>query len=278
MLTRTRDIRAVAADPGKMSFRYGSGQTSRVISLTITNCLGVARQASGVDPLKSFGLSRRRGPRGLASAGWGSRIVELEGGRFTEESLGRAIRLIHGGGQTISRNHDCMTRCIMGTTQLARPDYLRDATLVSESFHPLRVMVVEDHNDTANSLRLLLNHWGIEVRVCRDGMKALEEALSYQPDVALIDIMMPGMDGYQLARRLREHEALKNVLLIATTGLGDPDNRRLARGSRLRPPFAEAMGVPATQRDSGDPGAEEPGRSLSIEPEHRARASWPRLW
>ena len=94
---------------------------------------------------------------------------------------------------------------------------------------PLRLMIVEDNKDTADSLAILLSYWGIDARVCRDGAEALEAAPNYRPDVALIDLMMPGMDGYELASRLREHDDFKNLLLIAITGLGDEANRRLAQ-------------------------------------------------
>ena len=178
--------------------------------------------------MKSFGLSRR-GPLGLASSEWGSQTLDLESGCFTEESPGLTIHPARWGIDTISRNRDCITRCNREPAKQTSPDYTKAALDASGSNHPLRVMVVEDSKDTADSLAILLSHWGIDVHVCRDGVEALAAALTYRPDIALIDVMMPIMHGYELARRLRQHEELKDVLLIAITGLGDPDNRRLAQ-------------------------------------------------
>jgi CheY-like chemotaxis protein len=90
---------------------------------------------------------------------------------------------------------------------------------------PLRVLVAEDYADAADSLALLLRLWGHEVHVCRTGPEALEAALANPPDAALIDLMLPGMDGCQLAGRFHEHPELQRVVLIAVTGLGDPEHR-----------------------------------------------------
>jgi CheY-like chemotaxis protein len=102
-------------------------------------------------------------------------------------------------------------------------------TIFSEPPDPLRVLIVEDYVDAADSLALLLRLWGHEVHVCRTGSEALEAALATPPDAALIDLMMPGMDGCQLARRLREHPQLRGTVLIAVTGMTDQDHRRLSQ-------------------------------------------------
>ena len=159
----------------------------------------------------------------------GKPASRVESGCFPDETPGLTIRPARWGTQTISRNHDCITRCITELAKRTSPDSTRATIVAAESNHPLRVMVVDDSKDTADSLAILLSHWGIDVHVCRDGVEALAAALTYRPDIALIDVMMPVMHGYELARRLREQEELKDVLLIAITGLGDPDNRRLAQ-------------------------------------------------
>ena len=73
-----------------------------------------------------------------------------------------------------------------------------------ETVHPhmLRVLLVDDNKDQADSLAQLLTGWGHEVRVAYDGLTALEAAQAYQPNVAMIDLGLPGIDGYQLALRL----------------------------------------------------------------------------
>ena len=92
----------------------------------------------------------------------------------------------------------------------------------------LRVLVADGYADAADSLALLLRLWGHEVYVCRTGPEALEAALAYRPEVALLELVLGGLDGCALARRLRENEALPNLVLIAVTGLGDQAHRRLA--------------------------------------------------
>jgi CheY-like chemotaxis protein len=95
----------------------------------------------------------------------------------------------------------------------------------------LRVLVVEDYADAADSLALLLRLWGHEAHVCRTGPEALEVALATLPGAALVDLLLPGMDGCQLARRFREHQALQEVVLIAVTGLGDQEHRRSSQAA-----------------------------------------------
>ena len=83
---------------------------------------------------------------------------------------------------------------------------------------PLRILVVEDNVDSADSLNLLLRLYGHEVHVARTGPTALEVASACRPDVVLLDIGLPGMDGYQVAQQLREKPEFKNVMLCALTG------------------------------------------------------------
>lgn len=92
----------------------------------------------------------------------------------------------------------------------------------------LRVLVVDDHQDTIDSLALLLRCWGHEVYVAREGEAALKQALAVKPQLMLVDLAMPGMDGLQLARRLRIQPDFSKTPLIAVTGLSDQLHRRQA--------------------------------------------------
>jgi CheY-like chemotaxis protein len=85
---------------------------------------------------------------------------------------------------------------------------------------------VEDHADAAGSMELLLRIWGHEVQAAPDGPSALRAARSNPPDVVLLDIGLPGMDGWQVVERLRQQPALKRPLLIAVTGYGRVADRR----------------------------------------------------
>jgi signal transduction histidine kinase/ActR/RegA family two-component response regulator len=89
-----------------------------------------------------------------------------------------------------------------------------------------RVLVVDDNRDAAQSLGLLLTLLGVEVRVVNDGRSALEILSSYRPTVVLLDIGMPGMDGYEVAQRIRQRSEFRDVMLIALTGWGQEEDRR----------------------------------------------------
>ena len=80
--------------------------------------------------------------------------------------------------------------------------------------------MVDDNVDAAETLAEMLELWGHEVRVEHDGPAALQAAESYQPEVVLLDIGLPEMDGYEVARRLRQEGANGRMVLIALTGFG----------------------------------------------------------
>jgi CheY-like chemotaxis protein len=86
----------------------------------------------------------------------------------------------------------------------------------------LRILLVEDQPDCANSTTVLLRMWGHEVELAPDGPTALQMALTHQPDVVLLDIGLPGMDGWAVAKRLHDPANGKGPLLVALTGYGQP--------------------------------------------------------
>jgi CheY-like chemotaxis protein len=88
---------------------------------------------------------------------------------------------------------------------------------------------VDDNRDVADSCALLLALTGHDVRAVYDGPTALAEAQAFRPDVVLLDLGMPGMDGFEVARRLRQQPDLKDVALVAMTGWGQEDDRRRTR-------------------------------------------------
>lgn len=93
--------------------------------------------------------------------------------------------------------------------------------------NPLHVIVADDEQDIVESLERLLRREGHEVRVAFDGAQALQAARRFQPDVAILDIDMPGLSGYDLARALRARH--KGVVLIALTGWKRSTDKILAR-------------------------------------------------
>jgi CheY-like chemotaxis protein len=92
-----------------------------------------------------------------------------------------------------------------------------------------KILVVDDNRDSAMSLSLLLELDGHEVRRAYDGLEALEIADEFRPEVTLLDIGMPRLDGYGAARELRKRDWAKDTLLVALTGWGQQEDKRLAR-------------------------------------------------
>jgi CheY-like chemotaxis protein len=91
-----------------------------------------------------------------------------------------------------------------------------------------RVLIVEDNADAREGLRLLLTFAGHEVETAEDASSALDKLRTFQPDVALIDIGLPGIDGYGLARMARQTPEARGAYLIALTGYGQVEDRQQA--------------------------------------------------
>lgn len=92
-----------------------------------------------------------------------------------------------------------------------------------------RILLVEDNPDARRMLRLMLELDGHDVHEAEDGIKGLAQALYLQPEVAIVDIGLPGLDGCELARRLRATDAGRRMLLVAVSGYGQPEDQKLSR-------------------------------------------------
>ena len=103
-----------------------------------------------------------------------------------------------------------------------------------------RVLVVDDNRDAAESLALILSLDGHESRCVHDGREALGLGAAFKPDVIILDIGMPGLNGYETARLIRAESWGKYVRLIAVTGWGRPERQATRRCRRFRPPFSKA--------------------------------------
>src|SRR4051812_18510466 len=93
----------------------------------------------------------------------------------------------------------------------------------------LRVLVVDDNVDAATALSLWLRSLGNQTQVANDGMTALKLAADFNPDVVLLDIFMPELDGYAVARRLREQQKDRPLRIVAVTGWAEGTDRTLLR-------------------------------------------------
>jgi PAS domain S-box-containing protein len=141
-------------------------------------------------------------------------LVERHGGRVEAASEGPG----HGSRFTLR----LPLRGTPGLTAGPRPDGLAEAADSGR-----RILLVEDNQDAAETLGELLRIWGHEVRIAYEGTGALDQARAETPDIVLLDIGLPGMDGYEVARALRAQPGLERIRLIALTGYGqDADRHR----------------------------------------------------
>src|SRR3569833_3112334 len=94
---------------------------------------------------------------------------------------------------------------------------------------PRRLMVIDDNKDAAESMSMRFELWGHQVLCAYDGRAAQEAAAKYRPEAVFLDIGLPGMDGYEVAERLRELPESARAVLVAITGYGQDEDRRRSR-------------------------------------------------
>lgn len=141
------------------------------------------------------------------------RLVEMHGGTVDAVSEGRNC-----GAEFVVRLPAARKRA----TRETKRDGGSDAHLPSPG---LRILVVDDNVDAAVTLAELLSIYGHDVRVAHDGLKALEETDAFRPHAVILDIGMPKMDGYTVAKRIREGMGGGQPLIIAVTGWGQEEDR-----------------------------------------------------
>jgi PAS domain S-box-containing protein len=145
------------------------------------------------------------------------KLVELHGGSVEAFSAG------------IGRGSEFVVRLPATTPPTVAEKEAESVAAIQAPVRGLRVLLVDDNADSADGLGMLLELQGHEIRVAYDGETALETARSFRPHVALLDIGMPSMDGYELARRLRATPETRHVLLVAMTGWGQEEDQRKSR-------------------------------------------------
>ena len=141
-------------------------------------------------------------------------LVQMHGGSVTAYSAGP------GNGSTFTVR--------LPLAAASEPAVVTDRR-VSRRLAPQRVLIVDDNRDGADSLHALLCLLGAEVQVARDGPQALAAVTTYRPAVVLLDIGMPGMNGYEVAQRIRADATITQPTIVALTGWGQPEDRRRAR-------------------------------------------------
>jgi CheY-like chemotaxis protein len=160
-----------------------------------------------------------------------SRANCAESGLGIGLALVRTLVEMHGGSVSVSsegpgRGSEFTVRLPVGN--VTRKDAVPTTSHESgSSLH--RVLVVDDNRDSANSLGMLLDVMDYEVKVAFDGASALEELDSFDAEAVFLDIDMPKMDGYEVARRIRQRRRPEDVVLVAITGWGQDGDRARSR-------------------------------------------------
>jgi CheY-like chemotaxis protein/anti-sigma regulatory factor (Ser/Thr protein kinase) len=159
-----------------------------------------------------------------------------QGGLGVGLTLVRSLVELHGGSvEARSEGQECGSEFVVRLPALpAHTEVSRAATVTTNNAHAdarYRILVVDDNVDSAESIALLLELSGHQVRMAHDGPTALEVAGSFRPEVIVLDIGLPGMDGYEVARRLRHGGAMREALLIALTGYGQEEDRKRSQAA-----------------------------------------------
>jgi PAS domain S-box-containing protein len=158
----------------------------------------------------------------------------------TEGGLGIGLTLVdnivamHGGSvearsDGIGRGSQFIVRLpTVSTREVAAPVADASSTAQSDAPRPRRILIVDDNRDGAETMAMLIQAIGHEARMVHEGSAAAEAARSYAPDLVLLDIGLPGMDGYQVARQFKGYDDLRHIRLAAATGYGQDEDRKRA--------------------------------------------------
>jgi CheY-like chemotaxis protein len=144
------------------------------------------------------------------------RLVEMHGGRIEARSDG-----LGKGAEFVVR-----LPVVVDASGMQTPNG-KDEPVVPKS--ALRILIVDDNRDGADSLAMLLRSMGNETRTAYDGQEGVDVAGEFRPAVMLLDIGLPKLNGYEACRRIRSQSWGKSVVLIAVTGWGQEEDRRLSR-------------------------------------------------
>ena len=175
-------------------------------------------------------------------------LERTQGGLGIGLALVRSLVEMHGGtvqvtSAGVGQGSEFIVRLPLGTMPQQDQGATGVAPVQSAIGSARRILVVEDNQDAAESLATLIELMGHEVRSVHDGASALETAAAFRPDVVLLDIGLPDMNGYEVAPRLRQQPGLERIALAALTGWGQEEDRLRARTAGFDHHFVKPIDV-----------------------------------
>jgi CheY-like chemotaxis protein len=141
-------------------------------------------------------------------------LVEMHGGSVTA----------HTGAGGVAEFEVRLPVVRVSKPALSKPKQPSDDGAAADRSVTHRILIADDNADSAESMGMLLRLMGNDVRIASDGLDAVEQAAAFQPDIVLMDIGMPRLDGYEAARRIRNQPWSRDTLLVAVTGWGPSDD------------------------------------------------------
>lgn len=176
-------------------------------------------------------------------------LARSQGGLGIGLTLVRRLVELHGGkveafSEGLGKGSDFIVRLPAHSQDEAAAEPHADTTANGfASSHAYRILVVDDNKDSADSLAMLLTLNGHKVRMANDGISALAMAQDYRPDVVLLDIGLPGLNGLEVAERLRAQPDTRKTLLIAVTGYGQEEDRKRSHLSGFDHHFVKPVDI-----------------------------------
>ena len=165
-------------------------------------------------------------------------LVHLHGGRVEARSDG------------LGRGSEFIVHLPVAMVGQAKPESAREPTSVA----PRRVLVIDNDHDVADSFALLLGLFGCEVRTAYDGFASISTLVEFEPEIVLLDLGMPGMNGYETAHRIRELPEGRKILLVAVTGWGQDGDRERTREAGFDLHLTKPASIEAIERLLGRKG------------------------
>jgi CheY-like chemotaxis protein len=177
-----------------------------------------------------------------------STLTQSQGGLGIGLSLVRRLVTLHGGAVTahsegVGKGSEFIVRIPLSShipaASAAQP-------AAEKPLHKHCILVVDDNEASAQTLTWMMEAMGHEVKMANDGATALRVAPSFKPDVVLLDLGMPDIDGYEICRRLRKLPGFDQVKIIAQTGWGTPEQQQLSKdagfdGHLIKPVDVQAL-------------------------------------